>query len=222
MSHTNLISKACLLLLFSIGRYGLLEAAKPYIADDVNAGAKPKDSLPCIYRWGYPPQYLFQMCKLAPRYGFKLISVGGCYVKDSVGTAANANNDTVRCKLDETNGPGWHQKWLEESIALHQLEEEIGLAVYKMTFAKELNARMREEGNGLHCRIWNEPVNNIYEVSVEGYDVKTPDSHWMHFYSVFVKVVKPGYVTFDEYEGEQYTAAVVEIIRIENNKYQLW
>jgi hypothetical protein len=138
-----------------------------------------------IMTYGLPGPDEYEYHKIAKKYHYKLVTVGGCIVSDSLIDAVRKHNKIAYEKLDKINGNNWQEQYEKDVQSAYTRDSTIIEFVKKQKFIREQNAIEKKYGNGLQFIVDTELPSNIYRVNVMGYLDST--SQFVSFYRVFVK-----------------------------------
>jgi hypothetical protein len=141
-----------------------------------------------ILRFGYPSQALYQYSRLAHKYHFKLISVGGCMVSHHLVDSVDKHNKVAEAELDSLNGPVWRDAYETDVWTTYQRDTTMAAALKKEAYIHDLMDKEWKRGNGLYFYVDSDLTDNVYRIDVMGYQDTTSD--FVSFFNIYMNYPK--------------------------------
>ncbi len=150
-----------------------------------------------IWTFGYPSSSLYQYTKLAPKYHFKLIYIGGCTISQDRISAALKHNKMADSLLDIINGKDWRGKYESEVNQTYHQDSIIISKIKSAPFIQEQIAIQTRNNNGFVYCVDSFLSNDLYRVQVYGY-LSDLDASYGSYYRVIIRLSDLEIISIDD------------------------
>ncbi len=134
-----------------------------------HADSKDRKDTLTLLTAGFPGPDLYQYIKIAPKYNFKLIWIGGCTVDQETIDSMYKHNQVVDSLLNIINEVGWHDKYEKEVKETYSRDSNLIAALKRTKFIKRQLSEQEKHGNGLQFYVDSAIDNNTFRIQVQGY-----------------------------------------------------